>query len=239
MKRTTRLCIFGLTAFALLVGSACAATDPDATSAEFVDQTMNPQIDGAVSSTTLVAPSTTLVPQGSIPSSTAQVPETSNTQTTTGQVTTSTTPVQAVVPAGFDQGVTIINNSSPNAGQTTLAQLIEGDKPVVLWSFAAWCPQCRAEAPAIDAFAAANPDIQVIGIGSLDTAEASVGFIQETGVQNSTMVWADQDGALWAQLGFSGRTERLVVSADLSQRQGPNGGAFDEARIRSQIASFG
>ncbi len=220
-----------------LTFSACAASSTDSLGTQTSDTTSQ----GASTLNSTLTPATnppitgTVTPQGTETTTTTQA---TATQTTAIQTTSQPTATLAVLPPEFNTAVTIINATSPNAGQTTLAQLIDGDKPVVLWSFAAWCPQCRAEAPAIDAFAAANPDIQVIGIGSLDTAEASIGFIQDTGVQNSTMVWADEAGGLWQQLGFSGRTERLVVSPDLTQRQGPNGGQFDEARIRSQIASF-
>lgn len=138
----------------------------------------------------------------------------------------------------FDLPVTIISANSINDGETTLGELIDGDKPVLLWSFAAWCPNCAREAPSIDAFAAANPDVQVIGVGSLDSAQNSVGFIRNTGVQNSVMVWADDNGALWGELGFSGRTENLVVSPDLMERFDPNLGGFRQAEVEAQLTAL-
>lgn len=144
----------------------------------------------------------------------------------------------AVAANPFDTPVTLINASSSDEGQTTLNDLIDGDKPVVLWSYAAWCVNCMREAPDIDAFAEANPDVQVIGIGALDSAEASVGFIQDTGVQNSTMVWAGEDAGLWQQLGFTGRTENLVLSPDLTSVAGPNLGGFEADEVLSQITSL-
>ncbi len=140
--------------------------------------------------------------------------------------------------AAFDLPVTIISANSINDGETTLGELIDGDKPVLLWSYAAWCPNCAREAPSIDAFAAANPDVQVIGVGSLDSAQNSVGFIRNTGVQNSVMVWADDNGALWSQLGFSGRTENLVVSPDLMERFNPNLGGFRIDEVTAQLTAL-
>lgn len=140
--------------------------------------------------------------------------------------------------SAFDLPVTVITANSVNDGVTTLNELIDGDKPVLLWSFAAWCPNCAREAPFIDAFAAANPDVQVIGVGSLDSVENSVGFIRGTGVQNSVMVFADDNATLWGELGFSGRTENLVVSPDLTQRFSPNLGGFRENEVVQQLGAF-
>ena len=140
--------------------------------------------------------------------------------------------------APFETPVTIIDASTSDGGQTTLEELIDGDRPVVLWSFAAWCVNCRADAPDIEAFAAANPEVQVIGVGALDSADASVEFIQDTGVATSEVVWAGEGPELWQQLGFSGRTENIVFSPDLSEQIGPNFG-FDAEEVTERIASLG
>ncbi len=124
------------------------------------------------------------------------------------------------------------------SGETvTLGEVVTGDKPVLFWSYAAWCPSCKAEAPKIDAFAAANPEFQVIGIGSADNQVNTEGFITETGVVTSQMLWSESTD-LWADLGFSGRTENLVANSSVTEAFDNNGGGFDEALVLSQLQSL-
>jgi len=119
----------------------------------------------------------------------------------------------------------------------TINSLIDGDKPVVLWSWAPWCTNCKAEAPGIDEFAKNNPDVQVIGIGASGDLETAKSFIKETGVTTSAMVWTEEVD-VWQSLGFSGRTENLVMAGDLSKRTKPTF-RFDEDKVEAAIAELG
>lgn len=60
--------------------------------------------------------------------------------------------------------------------------LAEDGRPVVLNLWASWCFPCRAEMPAIDAFATANPDVLVIGVAVQDDPVAAKAFADEIGV---------------------------------------------------------
>ena len=128
----------------------------------------------------------------------------------------------------FDSNVILVEDGS----EAVLKDLIDPDKPILVWSWAPWCSNCKAEAPGIDTFAKNNSDVQVIGIGSLGDLESSKEFIDDTGVETSIMVLSENPEDLWLPLGFTGRTENLVVSSDLQSRTDPFSG-FKEDEIRN------
>jgi len=65
----------------------------------------------------------------------------------------------------------------------TLSDHLRDDgRPVVLNLWASWCAPCRAEMPALDAAAAANPGVLFIGIAVEDDPTAAEDFAEEIGV---------------------------------------------------------
>jgi len=132
----------------------------------------------------------------------------------------------------FDTEVTDISTGE----SAPLRTFLTGDKPILVWSWASWCPNCKAEAPGIDQFAAENPDVIVIGIGSAAELETAPGFIEETGVSTSEMVWVEST-SLWSSLGFTGRTENLVISSDLTKRSEPTSG-FDQTKTEMLLKNL-
>lgn len=70
-----------------------------------------------------------------------------------------------------------------DGGAFTLSKhLAEDGRPVILNLWASWCFPCREEMPAIDRFAAANPDVMVVGVAVQDDAVAAADFADELGV---------------------------------------------------------
>ena len=84
-------------------------------------------------------------------------------------------------------------------------------KPTVLWFWAPWCPTCRGQIPQVEALAAEHgDDLNVIGVGSLDSAEAIAGFADD--VAGLTHL-EDVDGELWRRFGVTEQSSFVVLDA--------------------------
>ena len=69
-----------------------------------------------------------------------------------------------------------------DGGTFRLSEHLTNDgRPLVLNLWASWCLECREEFPALSAFAAANPNIKVVGVAVNDQREDAVAFWEEMG----------------------------------------------------------
>lgn len=85
-------------------------------------------------------------------------------------------------------------------------------RPVVLWFWAPWCPTCRGQIPQVEELAAGYGDeVSVVGIGSLDSAEAIADFAGD--VEGITHL-EDADGVLWKRFGVTEQSSFVVLDAD-------------------------
>lgn len=84
--------------------------------------------------------------------------------------------------------------------------------PAVLWFWAPWCPTCRGQVPQVEELARTYGDeVAVVGVGSLDSAEAIAGFAGD--VEGITHL-EDVDGVLWQRFGVTEQSSFVVLDAD-------------------------
>lgn len=77
---------------------------------------------------------------------------------------------------------------------------------------------CRGHAAELEQFAQDNQEIvQVIGVGSQQSFEATQGFLADTGITELPMLW-ERTGALW-RINNNGTNSALqLLSYDLSEK---------------------
>lgn len=84
--------------------------------------------------------------------------------------------------------------------------------PTVLWFWAPWCPTCRSQIPQVQDLAQTYGDrVGVVGIGSLDSAEAIADF---AGDAEGVTHLEDVDGELWTRFGVAEQSSFVVLDAD-------------------------
>jgi len=99
-------------------------------------------------------------------------------------------------------GSTPTGNEAPDfaidlldGGRFRLTDHLESDgRPVILNLWASWCGPCREEMPALDAVAAGNPGIFLIGVAVDDEASAARRFAGEVGVSYALAI--DEDNTV-------------------------------------------
>ncbi|MEV0589920.1 redoxin domain-containing protein [Nonomuraea cavernae] len=112
----------------------------------------------------------------------------------------------ATVPAALRFSARTLN------GETFQGEGLAG-RPVVFWFWAAWCPKCLSEAPAVKSAAAAYGDVAFVGVGGLDTETAMKEFVQRTGTGDLTHL-SDAKGAIWTKLGVSEQSTFVFMKPD-------------------------
>ncbi|MGD9526225.1 MAG: TlpA family protein disulfide reductase [Dehalococcoidia bacterium] len=117
-----------------------------------------------------------------------------------------------------------------------LGSVVPSDKPVLLWAWAPHCPTCRAEAPEVEAFAAANVDaLTIVGMGTQDDLEYAKGFLADTGVSTPRMLW-DPGFDSWRALGVTSQPTWILVRGDGSFIAGWVGG-FPADEIQAALSA--
>jgi thiol-disulfide isomerase/thioredoxin len=108
-------------------------------------------------------------------------------------------------------------------------------KPVLLWFWAPWCPTCRSQIPQVQGIATRfGEDVHVVGVGSLDDAEAIEGFARE--VEGPTHL-ADVDGTVWRHFGVVEQSSFVLLDAEGAEVFAAGyGGADDLADRVAELA---
>jgi thiol-disulfide isomerase/thioredoxin len=115
--------------------------------------------------------------------------------------------------------------------------LADDGRPVLLNLWASWCAPCREEMPALDAAAAAHPDVYFLGVAVEDDPAAAQAFAAEIAVSYPLAIdETDRVGRLYPSLGlpatFLISSEGVIVRTVY--------GALDEAEVDALIAeAFG
>lgn len=90
-------------------------------------------------------------------------------------------------------------------------------KPVVLNYWATWCGYCVREMPELAAFAAAHPDVHVIGVNVNDDQAAAREFVAQQGLAFPQVY--DPDGRLFGEVGSQGLPTTLFLDAGGAVRE--------------------
>jgi thiol-disulfide isomerase/thioredoxin len=123
-----------------------------------------------------------------------------------------------------------------DGGAFTLSRhLAEDGRPVVLNLWASWCFPCRAEMPAIDAFATAHPEIAVVGVSVQDDAVAAAEFAAEIGV--GYVLGYDEKDEVNDAYRPLGLPATFLIAADGTIAQRHFGGVTEES-LEADIAEF-
>jgi thiol-disulfide isomerase/thioredoxin len=101
-------------------------------------------------------------------------------------------------------------------GTTVSGETLEGaslaGRPTLLWFWAPWCPTCRGQIPQVERIAADHVgELNVIGVGSLDSAEAIESFADDV---DEVVHLEDVDGELWKQFGITEQSSFVLLDAD-------------------------
>jgi len=108
-------------------------------------------------------------------------------------------------------------------------------RPVLLWFWAPWCPTCRGQVPQVQEIATTyGDDLTVLGVGSLDSAEAIAGFAAD--VEEVTHL-EDVDGALYRRFGVTEQSSFVLLddAGDVVLQSGYGGSDELDAEVAALV----
>ncbi len=187
----------------------------------------------AVSVALLLGGCTSTAQQGSAPP-TAGVPAPSGSSSVDATTPTPTTPGPASSSAAPSTSATAPEAPVPASlrftGTTTTGQEFDGadlqGRPVLLWFWAPWCPTCRSQLPEVNELAATyQGKLQVVAVGSLDSADAISGFADD--IDPATVRLSDTEGSIWKHFRVTEQSSYVVLDAEGTEafRSGYGGSA--------------
>ena len=125
----------------------------------------------------------------------------------------------------------------PSADVETFRALLEDLRgtPVVVNLWASWCEPCEREMPMLAQAARAHPDVQFLGVDSLDSREGAEGFIAEVGVPFPSLF--DPDGVIRTDLDSFGLPVTVFFDADGNQVAKVDG-ELSQARLDEHLSAI-
>ncbi|MEX0650557.1 MAG: TlpA disulfide reductase family protein [Actinomycetota bacterium] len=134
-----------------------------------------------------------------------------------GAPTTSVSPSPALVVGdgvpGLPESVAELPNAVALAFRSLMGEL--RGTPVVVNLWASWCEPCKAEMPRLAEAAVTHPDVQFLGVDTLDSREGAESFITEFSVPFPSLF--DPDGAIRTELEGFGLPVTVFFDADGEQ----------------------
>ena len=107
----------------------------------------------------------------------------------------------------------LICSTWPRAA-VNLARYQPTKKPLLVWAWAPYCPYCRREAPAVEQFARLHrADLQVVGVGTQNTAGEARAFRQQTGIRSFPLLYEADGFRSWKPFGFVAQPAAALLSA--------------------------
>lgn len=112
------------------------------------------------------------------------------------------------------------------------------ERPAVINMWASWCQPCRAELPAVEAFAmAAGPAVDVIGVDTADERSPAQSTISDLSL-TYPMVF-DPDQRILHSIGAQGLPATLFVAPGGDIRYVYNSGtALDRTQLNALVAKY-
>lgn len=124
---------------------------------------------------------------------------------------------------------TLVFTAKTVGGETFEGASLAG-RPTLLWFWAPWCPTCRSQIPQVEGLASSHQgELNVVGIGSLDSAEAIAGFADD--VDGVTHL-EDTEGELWKRFGVTEQSSFVLLDADGAVAYEAGYGGSDELDAR-------
>ena len=112
---------------------------------------------------------------------------------------------------GTAETPTLLDFTATTVGGESFEGASLAGSPTVLWFWAPWCPTCRSQIPQVQDLAQTYGDrVGVVGIGSLDSAEAIADF---AGDADGVTHLEDVDGELWTRFGVAEQSSFVVLDA--------------------------
>lgn len=112
---------------------------------------------------------------------------------------------------GTAETPTLLDFTATTVGGGSFEGASLAGSPTVLWFWAPWCPTCRSQIPQVQDLAQTYGDrVGVVGIGSLDSAEAIADF---AGDADGVTHLEDVDGELWTRFGVAEQSSFVVLDS--------------------------
>jgi thiol-disulfide isomerase/thioredoxin len=138
------------------------------------------------------------------PATTSATPEPQPEKSETGKRETTTAP--AAVPDSLDFTATTVSGDEFEGASLA-------GRPALLWFWAPWCPTCRGQIPQVAGLAEKYAGkLDVVGVGSLDSAEAIAGFAGE--VDGGITHLEDTEGELWQRFGVTEQSSFVLLDSE-------------------------